>query len=591
MTALRPQNSILSFRTKLVVTMMIVVSAISALTLYIVENRATVNFERELKQEFQYGLAALHQSQQIRHAAILERCRALVKKSRIHAALEDNAIDLLYPSAREELRDVMENPQDSSSNAGLHGLSAKFYRFLDREGRVISPPTDIDIGQLSKTEESQLSLPHTPATPQLGYLGRDNPTEGDELYEVIAMPIVSSETGESIATLVLGFAPMNLDALANHPALRSGIDTNGRLYLTALSPSASAVLSNKISNTQSGPATRNSQRVEIDGTPYLFFHTILNPGSLFPAAYEISIYPLADFLFRQRELRWQVGGIGGLVLIGGFLISRFLATRLAKPVEELAFDSANNFALRQQAEAALETTNRELQRSMRFSADASHQLKTPVTVLRAGLEELLAEPHLSPRQCDELAALVHQTYRLSGVIEDLLLLSRMEAGRLAIDFSPVNLSHLIDGWLDDLGALPDPLALKAETDVPPNIYIAGEQRYVTLILQNLLENARKYNRQNGRIHIALRSDETQVVLTIGNTGRPIEPEAQEHIFERFHRGTAGENIPGYGLGLNLARELSRLHRGELRLVRSRDDWTEFEVKFCPSARPCLNKVS
>jgi len=57
------------------------------------------------------------------------------------------------------------------------------------------------------------------------------------------------------------------------------------------------------------------------------------------------------------------------------------------------------------------------------------------------------------------------------------------------------------------------------------------------------------------------------------------PAAKEHIFERFHRGSAGENIPGHGLGLNLARELARLHGGEVCLIRSADDWTEFEVQF------------
>ena len=61
--------------------------------------------------------------------------------------------------------------------------------------------------------------------------------------------------------------------------------------------------------------------------------------------------------------------------------------------------------------------------------------------------------------------------------------------------------------------------------------------------------------------------------------RPIPPEVREHIFERFHRGGVGENIPGYGLGLNLARELARIHQGDLRLLTSEETWTEFEVKF------------
>ena len=72
-------------------------------------------------------------------------------------------------------------------------------------------------------------------------------------------------------------------------------------------------------------------------------------------------------------------------------------------------------------------------------------------------------------------------------------------------------------------------------------------------------------------------------LVIGNTGRPISTEGQAHIFERFHRGAMGEDVPGYGLGLNLARELARLHQGDLRLVRSDEAWTEFEVRFRPAS--------
>ena len=66
---------------------------------------------------------------------------------------------------------------------------------------------------------------------------------------------------------------------------------------------------------------------------------------------------------------------------------------------------------------------------------------------------------------------------------------------------------------------------------------------------------------------------------VANTARPIAAAAQEHIFERFHRGSVGENVAGYGLGLNLARELARLHGGELSLTRSDDEWTEFCVRF------------
>ena len=69
----------------------------------------------------------------------------------------------------------------------------------------------------------------------------------------------------------------------------------------------------------------------------------------------------------------------------------------------------------------------------------------------------------------------------------------------------------------------------------------------------------------------------RVNVIIANTGPAIPASARDHIFERFHRGAMGENVPGYGLGLNLARELARLHHGELSLTRSDSEWTEFEL--------------
>jgi signal transduction histidine kinase len=299
-------------------------------------------------------------------------------------------------------------------------------------------------------------------------------------------------------------------------------------------------------------------RVSLGGVPHLRFATPLNPGSLYPPAFEICVYPLADLVARQRQLGWQVLGAGALLLLLGLGASHVASGRLSAPVEKLAVDS---------------------ERSARFSANASHQLKTPVTVLRAGLEELLMGENLTPEECDQVSALIHQTYRLSTLIEDLLLLSRMDAGHLKIDFAPVNLSQLIEASLDDLSALPDDLGIDVATDFPLDVHIAGEKRFTAIVLQNLLENARKYNRPGGRIRIVARVDGEAVYLRVANTGRPIAAAAQAHIFERFHRGSMGENVPGYGLGLNLARELARLHGGELRLVQSDETETEFEVRF------------
>jgi signal transduction histidine kinase len=74
----------------------------------------------------------------------------------------------------------------------------------------------------------------------------------------------------------------------------------------------------------------------------------------------------------------------------------------------------------------------------------------------------------------------------------------------------------------------------------------------------------------------------EIVLTIGNSGPPIVRHAQAHLFERFHRGGTATNVSGHGLGLNLARDLARLHGGDLRLISSENDWTEFQLRFVSS---------
>jgi signal transduction histidine kinase len=570
-----PQGSrVAGFRLKLLVAMMLITSGVTLLALYFAERRLAANVEEDLRREFQGELAAFDRAQEVRRAALVERCRTLVRKTRIRAALEDDGIDLLYDNAGPELADLVLPPAPAGTERSMRVLQAQFYRFLNLDGAVIPAAKPDAVGVLTPGEERRLALQRAPTEPQIGYLARQA-AGGVSVTEIIAMPIVSLDTGEVIAALALGFQPFEFGGRDDPSGMKSGIWLDNRLHATTLPASFEAVLAEHISR-----ATATPVRVSLDGAPHLLFSKRLNPGSAYPAVFEACVYPLADLVVRQRKLRWQVLGAGALLLLLGLTGSHVAAARLSVPVEKLAVVSEENRTQRVRAEAALESTSAELQRSVRFSADASHQLKTPVTVLRAGLEELMARENLTPEECAEISALIHQTYRLSTLIEDLLLLSRMDAGRLKLEFAPVDLSQLIEASLDDLSALPDDHEVTVETDFPSGLLIVGEKRYTAIILQNLLENARKYNhRQGGRIRLRAWVEGDQVRLAVGNTGRRISADGQAHIFERFHRGVMGENVPGYGLGLNLARELARLHQGDLRLLRSDEVWTEFEVSF------------
>jgi signal transduction histidine kinase len=563
-------KEVASFRARLFTAIMVIIAALTTLGFYLAQRRVTADAEQNLQQTFQAELSSMHKLEELRNAALADRCTTLAAKPRIHAAIEDDAIDLLYPSAKDELRDLMEGEEPPPKQTA-RSLHARFYRFLDSTGAVIKPPNPSDVGELDANTEAQLSLKKLPATRQIGYI-----ESAGHIHEVIAVPIFSTDTGDLVSALVIGFKPLELED--KHTGMQSGIWVDGHLHLPALTRSAQTFLDEKIGSAlANSDAEQNYFRVEIAGAPQLLFYKRLNPGSQFPPAYEVCVYPLASWAAQLHRLRWQIAAGGALLLLGGFVVSHFAALRFSAPVKKLALDSAENRAERERAEAALASTTEELERSTRYSADASHQLKSPVTVLRLGLESLLEHEGFKPETYEQLSTLLHQTRRLTGVIDDLLLLSRMDAGHLQIASGPVDLSQLVDEWLDDLAALPDSPDVKIEKEFSPGLLVAGEKRYTSLIVQNLLENARKYNRPGGRIRVSARGNGAAVVLTIGNTGRTIPP--GEDIFERFHHSSTPSAASGHGIGLNLARELTRLHGGDLRLVRSENDWTEFEVRF------------
>src|SRR5437762_7445356 len=228
--------------------MMLVVSVLTGLALYFAHRNVAATAERDLRENFQAEISSLHKVQALRHAALTERCRELVLKPRIHAALEDNALDLLYPSAKDELRDLMEG-SDVSSERAAGSLQARFCRFLDRAGAVLSPSNPKDVGELDAKTEAQLGFKRLPDTQQIGYLTEDVDLADKTVDEVIAVPIFSSETGEVISALVVGFKPFEITSKRVGVEVRSGIWVDGRLHMPSLSKAAQTILGSEISNT------------------------------------------------------------------------------------------------------------------------------------------------------------------------------------------------------------------------------------------------------------------------------------------------------------------------------------------------------
>ncbi|MCE9611957.1 MAG: HAMP domain-containing protein [Chthoniobacter sp.] len=219
------------------------------------------------------------------------------------------------------------------------------------------------------------------------------------------------------------------------------------------------------------------------------------------------------------------------------------------------------------------------QQVARFTSDASHELRTPLAILRAELETALQTDAPPEARASRVHGMLDEVHRLSSLVDSLLLLSRSDAGRLELDLQPVDLSRMVEAAADDARLLGDALHLTVESALPKDVTVRADAARLRQVLLNLVDNAVKFNRRDGRLRIALAVGETDVRLTVGNTGTTLGADHRRRIFERFFRGDSARSreIKGFGLGLSISREIMLAHGGRLELSQSEEDWTEFSA--------------
>jgi heavy metal sensor kinase len=281
-----------------------------------------------------------------------------------------------------------------------------------------------------------------------------------------------------------------------------------------------------------------------------------------------------------------------IVAAGGWWIAR----RALSPVESITAAAERITAQRLDQRLPVPPANDELRRltnvlnhmidrlegsfrqAMRFTSDASHELKTPLTIIRGELESAIREGGaFSPAHERLLVNLLEETERLSRITEGLLLLSRADAGHLRVQQNPLDLAELLRELLEDAEILAAPSEIAIEAKLPPHASIMGDANFLRQLLLNLIDNAIKYNQTGGRVEVRLDRQGPRWVVTVGNTGPTIPEDNAAHLFDRFYRGDESRNgsRPGHGLGLNICREIARAHGGDVRLRVSREGWTEF----------------
>jgi signal transduction histidine kinase len=203
----------------------------------------------------------------------------------------------------------------------------------------------------------------------------------------------------------------------------------------------------------------------------------------------------------------------------------------------------------------------------RFLSTVSHELRTPLTSI-AGYLQLLDQGvvgELTPEQLNYVHVAQRNGERLASLIDDLLMLSRFDAGRIDLESEPVDVAQQLRNLREEMQPVADKGDSKLELEAPDELVVAGDARRLQQSFANLVSNAIKFNRPGGEVRMRASAMDGEAVVVVSDQGVGIPPDELGRIGERFFRASTTTNMPGTGLGLAITREIVERHGGRLEI--------------------------
>lgn len=318
--------------------------------------------------------------------------------------------------------------------------------------------------------------------------------------------------------------------------------------LTAVSTRTTASIADDVL-TQAGEAL--ADRPEGSGT--------LDSLGLFYEKRDVGGTTYLAFVDLSAARGWQtlaltLAGVGVAALAAFFVISVFFSRWALRPVDR---------AWRQQRQ---------------FVADASHDLKTPLTVILANTSILLEHPERSiASQSQWIESTQHEAGQMQGLVGDLLLLAQVDEGGAKPAMEPLDLADLVEGELLQFESVAFERAISLNADIDPQVTVRGNAARLRKLAGTLLDNACKYADDGGSVDVTLHQTVRRVELAVHNTGFAITPEDLPHVFDRFYRADKARtrDDSGYGLGLAIAHAIAEEHGGTLTVASDEAHGTTF----------------
>ncbi|MCM1256753.1 MAG: HAMP domain-containing histidine kinase [Roseburia sp.] len=196
----------------------------------------------------------------------------------------------------------------------------------------------------------------------------------------------------------------------------------------------------------------------------------------------------------------------------------------------------------------------------RFTSDVAHELRTPITVLMAECEYAAHKMKQDDEVGEAFQVIERQTKKMNGVIVQMLNLSRLDQDKLKLNLEWIDIGEIVEAVCDDI-SMQSAKQVVFKTDIAPDFNVYADIGLMTILIQNLLDNAVKYGPEGGRVWIWSEETGEEYLLHIKDEGKGISKESQERIFRRFFRVEKNELVGGFGLGLSLVKRIAEKHHG------------------------------
>ena len=277
-------------------------------------------------------------------------------------------------------------------------------------------------------------------------------------------------------------------------------------------------------------------KIKIDGSSYGYLKEYSNKGLRIAL---MSREPRIDVLNNLLRVFISIGSISLIFLL---LISIYLTNKTIKPIKET------------------------FEKQKQFIADASHELKTPLAIIRTNNSLVLSNKNLTVEsQSKWLNYINNQIERMSELIDEMLSLAKLDANRGHDEFVVFNLSKLLNNILLTFEAVIFENKIELESNIEEDISIKGDKESIKKVFTILLDNAIKYTNQSGKIDVDLRQEKNKIKIKVKNSGEGINRKDLNKIFERFYRvdTSRARESGGYGLGLSIAKSIVENHNGKI----------------------------